>query len=102
MLQEVINRRPEIEEACRRLGVRRLELFGSAADADGEAQVGDFDFLVDLGDVAPTAYADTYFKLQEVLEALFGRPVDLVTDASVSNRYFREAIDRTRRLLYAA
>lgn len=102
MLQEVISRRPEIEDACRRLGVRRLELFGSAANAEGEERAGDFDFLVDLGDVAPAAYADAYFKLREVLEDLFSRPVDLVTEPSVSNRYFREGIDRTRRLLYAA
>jgi predicted nucleotidyltransferase len=102
MLDEVINRKSEIEDACRRLGVRRLELFGSAARAEGAGQARDFDFLVDLGDVAPIAYADAYFSLREILEALFNRPVDLVTETSISNRYFREGIDRARRLLYAA
>ncbi len=102
MLDEVIDRKAEIEAACRRLGVRRLELFGSAAAAEGRARARDLDFLVDLGDFAPAEYADAYFSLRELLESLFERPVDLITEPSVSNRYFREGIDRTRRLLYAA
>lgn len=102
MLEEFDSRRAEIEAACKALGVRRLELFGSAADPDRTAPPGDLDFLVDLGDAAPAPYADTYFRLREVLESLFGQPVDLVTERSVSNRYFREGIDRARRLLYAA
>lgn len=102
MLAEIVSRKTEIEDLCRRFGVRRLELFGSAANDAAAAGAGDLDFLVDLGEAAPVAYADAYFGLLESLEALFARPVDLVTEPSVSNRYFREGIDRSRRLLYAA
>ena len=98
LLEEVINRKPEIENACWRLRVRRSELFGSAAGAEGMKQARDFDFLVGLGDAAPIEYADAYFSLRELLESLFDRPVDLGTEASISNCYFREGIDRTRRL----
>lgn len=102
MLAEIVSRKTEIENLCRRFGVRRLELFGSAANDAAAARVGDLDFLVDLGEASPVAYADAYFGLLESLESLFERPVDLVTEPSVSNRYFREGIDRSRRLLYAA
>jgi hypothetical protein len=99
---DIESHRPQIAELCRRFGVRRLELFGSAALDDARAAPSDLDFLVDLGEPPPPAYADAYFGLRESLEALFGRPVDLVTAPSVLNRYFREGIDRSRRLLYAA
>ena len=47
-------------------------------------------------------YADAYFGLKEELERLFGRPVDLVSLASLSNPYFIREIEASRRLLYAA
>ncbi|MFY9316343.1 MAG: nucleotidyltransferase domain-containing protein [Burkholderiales bacterium] len=102
MRAEIDSRRREIADLCRRFGVRRLELFGSGALEDSRAALADLDFLVDLGEPPPPAYADAYFGLRESLEALFGRPVDLVTAPSVLNRYFREGIDRARQLLYAA
>ena len=47
-------------------------------------------------------YADAYFGLREDLEGLFGRPVDLVMIAAVTNPYFLKNIESTRRVLYAA
>jgi putative addiction module component (TIGR02574 family) len=44
----------------------------------------------------------SYFGLKEYLEALFGRPADLVMTAAVRNPYVRAEIDRDRTLLYAA
>lgn len=102
MTPEIAARRNDIEQICRRYGVRRLELFGSAATGAFRPGTSDFDFLVDLGDAQPVAYADAYFGLRESLEALLGGKVDLVTAPSVSNPYFRESIDRTKQVLYAA
>jgi hypothetical protein len=50
----------------------------------------------------PAAYADAFFGLKESLEQLFARRADLVADAAIRNPYFRETVDRTRALLYAA
>ena len=102
MHPEVLNRSAEIEQLCRRFGVRRLELFGSGATSAFDPGKSDLDFLVDLGDAQPVVYADAFFGLRESLEKLFGRPVDLVTERSVVNPYLRQGIDRGRRLLYAA
>ena len=91
--------RAEIAELCERLGVRRLELFGSGTRSSSP---GDLDFLVDLGDRPPAEYASAYFALREQLEKLFELPVDLVTPPGLSNRYFRERVEQEKTLLYAA
>jgi predicted nucleotidyltransferase len=96
---EIESRRAELAAICARLGVRRLELFGSATR---NTAARDLDFLVDLGDRAPREYAAAYFELREELEALFGRPVDLVTPPSLANPYFRQRVEQEKTLLYAA
>ena len=50
----------------------------------------------------PGAYVDAFFGLKEGLEELFGRRVDLVSAASIHNRYFRQSVESTKALLYAA
>jgi uncharacterized protein len=65
-------------EHLRRLGVRRLGLFGSAAR--GEAtEASDLDFLVEFDRKSFDAYMD----VKELLEQLFGRRVDLVLAEAV-------------------
>jgi predicted nucleotidyltransferase len=92
----------ELEALCHRFGVRRLELFGSAAVGRDRPGESDLDFLVDFHPVLPGSYADTYFGLLEGLEALFGRPIDLVVNSAVKNPYFRESVDETKVLIFAA
>lgn len=96
---EIQSRSAEVARICAELGVRRLELFGSATRS---ASPRDLDFLVDLGDRPPADYAATYFALRERLEALFARPVDLVTPLGLANRYFRQRVEQEKTLLYAA
>ena len=50
---------------------------------------------MDYGD-----YADTYFDLADKFESLFQRPVDLVTDKSLSNPYFIDSVNQTKTLIY--
>lgn len=91
----------ELGEVCRRRGVRRLELFGSAARDDFDAVESDLDFLVEFKPGDTHAFG-SYFGLKEDLEALFSRPVDLIMAGAVRNPYVRAEIDRDRTLLYAA
>jgi hypothetical protein len=99
---QVANRLQEVEAICRRFGVRRLELFGSAAGGPFDAATSDLDFLYEIEPPPGMGYADAYFGLRGSLEALFGRSVDLVSLSAVRNPYFRANIERSRRLLYAA
>lgn len=81
---------------CQRYGVRRLELFGSALRDDFDASTSDYDFFVDFGSQPPAGAFKRYMGLKFDLEALFGRPVDLVEASAVTNPYFlRATADRT-------
>ena len=94
--------RAEIDELCRRYGVLRLELFGSAAGARFDPNRSDVDFLVEFKELHDGRYADAYFGLAEALEALLGRAVDLVVASAVTNPYFLEDVASSRTLVYAA
>lgn len=102
MYSQIEANRPELIRLCQRLGVRRLELFGSAASGGFDPKSSDLDFLVEFQDLAPAAYANAYFDLLEGLNDLFHRPVDLVTLPSVKNPYFLHGIEHSRTMLYAA
>lgn len=90
----------ELRALCRRHGVRRLEIFGSATRAEGEPR--DFDFLVEFLPLPPGRRSRAYFGLLADLENLFDRPVDLVMTKAVGNRHFLAAIEDERTPLYAA
>lgn len=102
MIPELDQRRVELEAVCRQFRVRRLEVFGSAATDEFRQEASDLDFLVEFEPATGPGYADRYFGLLEALEALFGRPVDLVVASAIKNPYFRESVEKTRVLLYAA
>jgi len=97
----VESKRAEVAELCRKRGVRRLELFGSAARDDFDEASSDLDFLVDLGTDLSISPLDSFFGLKDQLEELFGRSVDLVSEGSVRNPYILATIQRDRQLLYA-
>jgi len=92
----------ELADLCRRLQVRRLDLFGSAAAGRFDAATSDLDFLVEFEPLPPAAYADNWFALLDGLEAIFRRPVDLVSGPAVVNPYFAAGIAANRETVYAA
>ena len=96
---EIQAHRAEIAEVCARLGVRRLDFFGSGVRSDSPR---DLDFLVDLGDRPVAEHVCVYFALRERLQALFARPVDLVTPAGLVNPFFRQRVEREKALIYSA
>lgn len=98
----VADKRADLEGICRRHRVRRIDLFGSATSEEFDPASSDLDFLVAFDDLPTEDYADTYFGLLEDLQSLFQRPVDLVVDSAIKNPYFRQAVDKTRAVLYAA
>ena len=99
MISEIQQRQTEIQDLCRRYGVRKLELFGSASTGNFRSD-SDLDFLVEF-EPLPN-YSDRYFGLLESLEQLFNRPVDLVVATAIKNPYFQESVEKTKALLYAA
>ena len=98
----VVERAVELDQLCRRYGVLRLDLFGSAATGRYRPEESDLDFLVEFQPLPADAYADAYFGLLEALEGLFGRPVDLVVGGAIKNPYFRQSVEETRTPVYEA
>ena len=88
----------DIAELCEEFGVERLELFGSAATGEVE-EANDIDFIVRFADRSP-GYANRYLDFAEALEELLDRKVDLVTERSIQNPYFRRSVDASRRVIY--
>jgi predicted nucleotidyltransferase len=70
------------DDLAARFGVRQLSLFGSAA-RDELREGSDVDLLVEFA--GPVTF-DAYFGLKDHLQALFGRPVDLVTPRGLKPR----------------
>lgn len=90
-----------IVSLCRRFGVRRLSVFGSAATEAFDPERSDVEFLVEFDPDTQHRF-DAYFGLKEQLERLLGRPVDLVMPKALENPYFTASVERSRRELYAA
>jgi predicted nucleotidyltransferase len=92
---------PEIAALCERLGVSRLDLFGSATGPEFDEQTSDVDVVVEFGPSALN-YFDAYFALKEGLQQVLDRPVDVVVAASVRNPYFLRQLRSEAEPLYAA
>jgi predicted nucleotidyltransferase len=100
-VQSLINNHAhEISELCRKFGVVRLELFGSAARGDFNPVSSDIDLIASFARRSEPGYADRYLDFAESLEALFGRKVDLLTPGAIRNPRFAETIKRESILIY--
>lgn len=87
---------------CRKYGVSRLYVFGSAARDDFLPGKSDFDFLVEFAPMSGRAKAHAYFDLLDELKQLLDADVDLVMAGAVKNRYIAREIELTKQMLYAA
>jgi len=90
----------EIKALCLAHNVQTLFAFGSVC-TDNFKDSSDIDLLISFKPMDFGDYADTYFELADKLEDLFRRPVDLVTDKSLSNPYFIDSVNKNKTLLYA-
>src|SRR5947207_3013406 len=94
MAPEVLlgQKRQDVLRIAGTYGARRVRVFGSVARGEADAQ-SDVDFLVELD---PGRSLLDLGGLQFELEALLGRPVDVVTErglkARIRERVLREAV----------
>ncbi len=95
----------DIKQLCRDHGVKRLELFGSAARGeDFDPSKSDADFLVEFVDWRRKPWLGVYFDFESALAALLGRKVDLMSLGALEemrNRFRKRSIERDRELVYA-
>lgn len=89
--------RKRLAEICRRHGVAQVRLFGSASRGEAGPD-SDIDLLVDFA--TPTGFFEL-IRLEDELEAFFGRPVDVVTEPGLSP-YLREPILTSASVIFDA
>jgi predicted nucleotidyltransferase len=77
-------------------------VFGSATSRGFDPATSDVDLLVEFDKMPPAEHADHYFGLQEDLEALLERPIDLVEPGPIRNPYFRQSVEASKVLLFEA
>ena len=93
---------PELETFCRRHGVARLAVFGSATRESFDPRISDYGFLVEFLPLPAGARDDAYLALLEDLQQLLQRPVDLVVGSAIRNPFFEESVKASEQQLYAA
>jgi uncharacterized protein len=97
----ITDNREAIVALCKQFGIRKLEVFGSAATGAFDPETSDVDLLVDLGGYEQ-GVAKRYLRFAEALEHLLGRHVDLVTEDSITNPYFRQSVNQSREMVFEA
>jgi hypothetical protein len=88
-----------LADICRRYQVKELALFGSVLRQDFGKR-SDIDVLVEFQPEAKIGFI-AYLSLQEELEAMIGRKVDLVSKRGLKP-LIREPVLAQARVLYAA
>ena len=90
-----------LAELCRKYGVRKLSLFGSAARGEMTPE-SDIDLMVEFEPDSKTSLFDLP-AMQEEMSALFeNRKVDIATPEILENPFRRRAILPDLKMLYAA
>ena len=87
----------EIADFCRRHHIVSFSLFGSVLRDDFRPD-SDVDVLVEFE--PDHIHGLAFFDMQDELERLFGRKVDLVTKGALRNPFRRHEILRTHRVIY--
>ena len=77
----------------RTLGAQRIGVFGSFARAEATPE-SDVDVYLEF--VKGRKTYDNFFAIYELLQELFGRPIDLVTDGALSERKARLILPTVR------
>ena len=96
--------REAIVALCKRYGITRLDVFGSAArGTDFDEATSDADFFYEM-DWSRETLVDDYFEFIFALEDLLGRRIDLVSSRHVRQRkpQFFDIANADSLTLYAA
>lgn len=97
--EKIESRRAEIAEICQRYGVAKLALFGSLTRQGEFGHDSDLDFLVQF--LPDVRHGFSYFAMEEELENLLGRKVELLTPDWLS-KHFRDEVAAEAQTIYGA
>lgn len=89
----------DISKLCSAHKVKQLYAFGSVL-TESFNNNSDIDLIVDFEPIDVTQYADNYYDFKFSLEDVLQKPIDLLEEKAIKNPYFREVVDKQRRLIY--
>ncbi len=91
-----------LKAICQSLKIKRLYAFGSAVSGNF-TEDSDIDFLISfVENISIEEYTNNYFELQYRLRDLLKREIDIVTERTLSNPYFIESLNESKKLIYEA
>ena len=90
---------PYLYECIYVRGHATLYAFGSVV-SDQITDKSDVDFIVDFDAIDINNYVDNYFDLKFSLQEILKRPVDLIEEKAIRNPYFKQAVNKQRKLVY--
>lgn len=89
----------DIQKLCALHNVKSLYAFGSVV-SDQLTEKSDIDFIVDFNTIELTQYADNYFNFKFSLQDILQRPIDLIEEKAIRNPYFKQSVNKQRKLVY--
>lgn len=91
----------QLHQLCEKFKVKELYLFGSAT-TNTFSRDSDLDFIVKFNRKGFEGAFDQFIDFKYELEQLYGRPVDLYHLKKFRNSIFKQEVERSKKLLYAA
>jgi predicted nucleotidyltransferase len=91
----------QLQQLCKKYNVKELYLFGSAT-TDDFSEDSDLDFIVKFNRQGFEGAFDQFIGFKQDLEQIYGRSVDLYHFKKFRNSIFRQEVERSKQLLYAA
>jgi predicted nucleotidyltransferase len=91
----------QINRLCENHKVKQLYAFGSVL-GKRFSDDSDIDLIVDFQSVDPIDYAENYFEFKFSLQDLLERPIDLLEQRAILNKYLLQSINESKRLIYEA
>jgi len=98
-MKELAKYKSEIEKLCQSHRVTFLYAFGSVLTEDYDEN-SDIDLLVRFGPMDLKYYFSNFLDFKSKLESVFHRKVDLVEEQTLKNQVFKNAVERTKQLIY--
>ena len=93
---EIVNSLPQILEILKNNHVRRAYFFGSVL-TDKFNQKSDIDIIVNIDEsLGISEYGNCFWNIQFGLEDLLRREIDLITECSIKNPYFKMEVDNMK------
>jgi len=97
----ITNNLSRIQEVCKKYKVKELYAFGSVTRNDFKKK-SDVDLVFEFKKMPVLDYADYFFGLNDELEKILKRKVDLIVRSALRNKYFIQEVNQTKKKIYEA